>query len=108
MDSSGYTYWRPNKSVERFFNAVKERKVARPLNSTYKITNSSAPETDGYSKTVKDYLRDKKIEERKEENQRESNKKQIQKRIGTSAPPSKRRKISNSSAIDRDLEDIYF
>ncbi len=58
MDSGGYAYWRPSKSVERFFNAIKERKVPRPLENTYKITNASAPETDGYSKTVKEYLKD--------------------------------------------------
>ena len=56
-----YSPWRPNKAVVKFFENMKRRKIAQPTDPTTKITDSSAPKSDGFSRAPREVAQQKRV-----------------------------------------------
>ncbi len=99
MEHSNFTYWRPNSSVVKFFEELRDGKISRPVSDSMKVTTTSTPVSDGHSTPISEY---KKEAERRERRERSSN---IKRKSVTSVPP----KVKKSKrAVESDLEDAYF
>ncbi len=99
MEHQTFTYWRPNTSVVKFFEALRDGTITRPTPNSMKITSTSPPTSDGYSTPVAEYKKEAEKRER-------SLPKSIKKRKSTTSVPPKVKKSKNS--VESDLEDAYF
>ncbi len=109
MDTNNFTHWRPNSSVVKFFQQIKERKISRPIGNSIEITNSSPPESDGFSTPVEEYTSLQKERERNRNSAR-GKKRPAEPRYSVSISPPQQRKRpkSGKTSLERDLQQAYF
>ncbi len=107
MDANNFTHWRPNSSVVKFFEQIKKRKISRPIGNSVEVTNSSPPESDGFSTPATEYAKVQKGRERPAT----STKRPGEARYSVSISPPQQRKKKKSgktSHFERDLQQAYF